>query len=173
LKAKFLVFVVISNLLVAKMYSLPVFAKTTVSKLETKYSTTTCIGDKQISYCEVINKDDGSTIDFTCEKQKNGTWKCTQNPDQTVGNISAGLKQALISAQGGMKTGSSNTTILQGNGNSEGGNSEGGNSEGGNSEGGNSEGGNSEGGNSKMPLRLNATTSTNPDAVMGSNSTFQ
>jgi len=153
LETKFLVFVVISTLLVATMYSSSVLAKqvTKTTVLKTKYSTTYCTGDSTHAVCTVVDNGDHTTSSFICDKQKNGTWKCVQ--DQTVGNISAGLKQALISAQGGIKTGSSNTTILQGNGNSE--------------------GGNSEGGNSKMPLRLNATTSTNPNAVMGSNSTFQ
>jgi len=105
------IFVVISAILVAAIYSLStfvVFASTTTT-YQTKNSRILCVGDEKSKSC--AKDTSGDVTVWMCTKN-NGKWKCVEAKSVTA--PPAGLDQALIKAQVDAKTGDNNTNVPKG-----------------------------------------------------------
>jgi hypothetical protein len=110
---KFFIFVAISILFVAAIYSSSTYF------VYADVSTTCTYTSKTTSHCTVFDEDGQHS--FKCKKNKDGkTWSCVQDTSSMVtGNIPPALKDAIGKAKSGALTGENmvvdnNTSILQG-----------------------------------------------------------
>jgi hypothetical protein len=111
---KFLMFVAISAIFVAAIYSSSanvIFATVTTS----------CSGtSKKTVHCTVFDSETGDNPSFKCTLNKDGkTWRCVQEASMGTSNIPPTLKDAINKAKVGITTGentggSNNMTVLKG-----------------------------------------------------------
>ncbi len=103
--AKFLIFVPISSLLVAAIYSSSTYFVFAEVKTSCTYTS------KTTAHCTVFDTETGDNPAFNCKKNKDGkTWSCVQALEGGSSNPSAALKDALVKAQAGITTGGDNNT---------------------------------------------------------------
>ncbi len=105
MNTKFVIFVAISTILVAAIYSSSahvIFATVTTS----------CTGtSKKTVHCTVFDSETGDNPSFNCTLNKDGkTWRCVQAASMGTSNIPPALKDAIVKAQAGATMGGSNNT---------------------------------------------------------------
>jgi hypothetical protein len=111
--AKFVIFVAVSTLFVAAIYSSSTYF------VFADVSTTCTYTSKTTSHCTVFDEDGQHS--FKCKKNKDGkTWSCVQDTSSMVtSNIPSALKDAIDKAKSGALTGenagsNNDTSFLQG-----------------------------------------------------------
>jgi len=105
MNTKFMIFVAISAILIAAIYS-------SSSHVIFATVTTSCTGtSKKTTHCTVFDSETGDNPSYNCTLNKDGkTWRCVQAASMGSSTIPPALKDAINKAKAGIMTGSTNET---------------------------------------------------------------